>query len=175
MAGAIRPLLQFLEVQAEAEGAYDVVVTDGAGFTNTSSAATLRLDTDGDGMSDSWELSHGLNPRDASDAAADSDHDGASNFDEYLAGTDPQDPTSVLKVQIDVSGVVTIRFQGLANHSYGVLYRDSMEAAQWNSLTNIAAIAGAGVDPRPVEVVDPQAAGTPRRYYRLQTPALSGP
>ena len=173
--GAVRPALQLLDVQAGAEGAYDVVVTDGAGFSNTSSAATLLLDTDGDGMSDSWELSHGLDPRNASDAAADSDHDGASNFDEYLAGTDPQDSTSVLKVQINVAGVVTIRFQGLANRSYSVLYRDSMEAAQWNSLTNIAAITGAGEEPRLVEVVDPQAADTPQRYYRLQTPALAGP
>lgn len=173
--GAVRPSLQLLDVQAGAEAAYDVVVTDGAGFTNTSSAATLVLDTDGDGMSDSWELSHGLDPRNASDAAADYDHDGASNLDEYLAGTDPRDSTSVLKVQIDVSGVVTIRFRGLANHSYSVLYRNSMEPAQWNSLTNIAAITGAGEESRPVEVVDPQAAGTPQRFYRLQTPALPGP
>jgi len=50
-----------------------------------------------------------------------------------------------------------------------------MEPAQWNSLTNIAAITGAGEEPRPVEVADPQAAGTPQRFYRLQTPALPGP
>jgi hypothetical protein len=176
VAGAVGPTLQLLNVQAGGEGAYDVVVTDGAGFTNTSSAATLTLDTDGDGMPDSWELNHGLDPRNASDAAVDSDHDGASNLDEYLAGTDPQDPTSVLKVQINVSGVVTIHFQGLANHSYSVLYRNSMEPAAWNSLTNIAAIAGAGAEPRSLEVVDPQAAaGTSRRFYRLQTPALPGP
>jgi len=34
-----------------------------------------------------------------------------------------------LKVQIDVTGVVTIRFQGLANRSYSVLYRNGMEPA----------------------------------------------
>ena len=173
--GAGRPSLQLLDVQAGAEAAYDVVVTNGAGFTNTSSAATLMLDTDGDGMPDSWELSHKLDPRNASDAAADSDHDGASNLAEYLAGTDPQDPTSVLKVQIDVTGAVTIRFRGLANRSYSVLYRSSMEPAQWNSLTNIASITGAGEESRLIEVVDPQAAGTAQRYYRLQTPALPGP
>jgi pectate lyase len=47
------------------------------------------LDSDHDGMPDEWELKHGLNPRDASDARQDKDGDGYTNLEEYLNGTDP--------------------------------------------------------------------------------------
>ncbi|SDL30596.1 pectate lyase family protein [Siphonobacter aquaeclarae] len=41
-------------------------------------------DTDSDGMPDAWETKHGLNPKDASDAAKDRDKDGYTNIEEYL-------------------------------------------------------------------------------------------
>jgi hypothetical protein len=176
LTGAVRPSLQLLNVQPAVEGAYDVVVSDGAGFTNSSSVATLVLDTDGDGMSDTWELSHGLDPRNSSDAAADTDHDGASNLEEYLAGTDPLDSASVFKLEeIEATGSVTIRFWCFKNRSYSLLYRNAVDSGQWGSLTNIAAIPGAGAETRLIEVVDSQTSGVPQRYYRLQTPAVTGP
>ncbi len=52
-------------------------------------SATPPLDSDGDGMPDSWERRHGLNPRDASDGSADKDKDGYPNLEEYLNNTDP--------------------------------------------------------------------------------------
>jgi len=51
-------------------------------------------DSDGDGMPDSWEQLHGLDPQDPSDASADSDGDGYTNLQEYLAGTDPNNADS---------------------------------------------------------------------------------
>jgi hypothetical protein len=48
-------------------------------------------DTDGDGMSNAWETSHGLNPFDPTDADGDLDSDGVSNVGEFNAGTDPGD------------------------------------------------------------------------------------
>jgi pectate lyase len=42
------------------------------------------LDTDGDGMPDDWERSHGLNPNDPSDGNQDRDGDGYTNLEEYL-------------------------------------------------------------------------------------------
>jgi hypothetical protein len=42
------------------------------------------LDSDGDGMPDDWERSHGLNPHDPSDRNGDRNGDGFTNLEEYL-------------------------------------------------------------------------------------------
>ena len=45
--------------------------------------APAPLDSDGDGMPDVWERSHGLDPG-RNDSAGDRDHDGFTNIEEYL-------------------------------------------------------------------------------------------
>jgi hypothetical protein len=47
-------------------------------------------DSDCDGLPDAWELAHGLNPNDPSDAFGDPDGDGLNNREEYALGTDPR-------------------------------------------------------------------------------------
>jgi len=58
----------------------------------TSEAPPLESDTDGDGMSDGWEVGHGFDPLDSADAGQDTDGDGLSNLTEYLGGTNPVNP-----------------------------------------------------------------------------------
>jgi alpha-tubulin suppressor-like RCC1 family protein len=50
-----------------------------------------NFDTDGDSLSDDYELNHGLNPV-VNDAYLDADHDGLTNLQEYQLNTNPQNP-----------------------------------------------------------------------------------
>lgn len=55
----------------------------------------IDRDSDGDGLSDSWEIENGLDPNNPDDAFADFDNDGFSNIDEILKfKTDFKDPSS---------------------------------------------------------------------------------
>lgn len=59
------------------------------------------VDSDGDGLPDTWETAHGLDPESASGlhgAAGDFDGDGQSNLSEYLAGTTPNNAASRLAI-----------------------------------------------------------------------------
>lgn len=77
-----------------------------AALTNTDNYATVNAgqlknvfnftlpytaggDADGDGMSNAWEIQHGLDLLNAADAAGDLDGDGLSCVLEYLLGTNP--------------------------------------------------------------------------------------
>jgi len=50
------------------------------------------IDTDGDGLPDSWEAAHGLNPKNAADAVADLNGDGYTNIEDFINGLDPRAP-----------------------------------------------------------------------------------
>lgn len=47
---------------------------------------TPRVDSDGDGMPDDWEVANGLNPNDPSDANGDCNGDGYTNIEKYING-----------------------------------------------------------------------------------------
>jgi hypothetical protein len=49
----------------------------------------LMVDGDQDSLPDGWEVTHGLDLENGSDALEDTDQDGVLNFEEYLNGSDP--------------------------------------------------------------------------------------
>jgi hypothetical protein len=97
------------------------------------------IDTDGDGMADLWELAHGFDTEDPSDATGDPDGDLLSNAREFLAGTDPRDAadclrfTSVNFEQTPNYRVIALTFPAVANRSYS-LYLQVGENECWNSV-----------------------------------------
>jgi len=131
----------------------------------TSSNAVLILDSDADGLPDTWEFAHGLNATNAADAALDSDGDTQLNWQEYVAGTDPQDGGSYLKVdQITSSGPVSIQFAAVSNRTYTVQYADVLAGGPWRKLADVDARAT-----NRIETVTDPAPGA-GRYYRLVVP-----
>jgi len=50
----------------------------------------LKSDSDGDGMTDGWEVRYGFDPLNKLDASQDSDSDGLSNLSEFTYKTDPR-------------------------------------------------------------------------------------
>ncbi len=98
--------LHFLQVAVGAKaGILEIQVSDGSqtysvGVAVSGTTLVLDADSDGlensvdpdddnDGMPDTFEITHGLDPQDSSDAAKDKDSDGISNLDEFLRGTNP--------------------------------------------------------------------------------------
>jgi hypothetical protein len=63
-------------------------------FSFTTVPLTSRVDTDGDGMPDTWENGNGLDSDDPNDKNTDKDGDGLTNYEEFVRGTDPNDTDS---------------------------------------------------------------------------------
>jgi hypothetical protein len=122
-------------------------------------------DTDGDGMPDQWEMDHGLNWNDRSDAQADSDGDGYTNLEEFTANTDPENPTSYLEVSVapDQGRTVAITFQAQPKRGYVVLAADSLSSSLWQPLAAVPA----SLDARWVRVAVGSAG--PARFFRVGT------
>jgi hypothetical protein len=126
------------------------------------------LDSDADGLPDSWELlyfgsSTGANPE------TDSDGDGMTNWEEYQAGTHPRNAGSLLRIirssVIKTGTTASFQFNAVSNKTYTVQYRTSLSTGTWNlvgsfpsSTTNVTRT-----------VTDLNATGN-QRFYRVATP-----
>ena len=102
IAGATGDAVTLLNVSALNEGAYDVVLVNGAGSV-TSSPAILWIDANGNGMPDRWENATGSNP--SVDDAMTKASDGYALVEHYINWlADPHASTMAgASVDIDLS------------------------------------------------------------------------
>lgn len=126
-------------------GAAELVASDlGAG-----------LDTDNDGMPDSWETLYTFLLNNPADADLDADGDGQSNVEEYRAGTHPRDPTSVFRIlSIDVEpdrSRLDFTWSSVPGRNYTIWH--STNLSNWTQIdsatagTNQSVMAGAITNP----------------------------
>jgi len=134
-----------------------------------SDSIELLLDTDGDGLPDSWETPSGLDPNNPSDAGVDSDSDGISNLEEYYHDTDPLDASDNLPVARAGGDQQTpptrVYLDGSSSHDPN---GDSLEFA-WTLLDG----------PLSVEIVNPTSSqasfvGTKAGLYRFMLTCFDG-
>jgi hypothetical protein len=166
--------LTLAAVQPSNAGTYRIVVTNAAnvsGLILDPVTLTVLADSDHDGLPDEWEVAHGLNPNDPTDAVLDLDQDGQTNLEEYRGGTDPRDDASSFKVLRIIPGPdnhsVRMEFVAASNQTYSVQARGAVDASPWWSVAEVVALP----TNRLVSVTN-RIEGVFSRYYRLVTPRI---
>jgi uncharacterized repeat protein (TIGR03806 family) len=126
--------------------------------------ATANVDSDSDGMPDTYEESNGFDRFNAADAAQDADLDGFSNLHEYLAGTAPRNASSVLRV----TGVrrlgqdLELKFLAGTGRVYAIERATNLPAS-WQVLTNVASATKTSLT-----ITNLGGAKAPNSFYRLR-------
>jgi hypothetical protein len=83
-------LIDEVALWSRALTAPEIATLHDAGTPPALPTETSAVDTDGDTLEDWWEVLHGLDPTDATDALADADNDSVPAWLERAAGTHPQ-------------------------------------------------------------------------------------
>ncbi len=153
----------FYQLQADPAGTVRDVYTN----NNTAAfAVNLWIDSDNDGMPDSWETANGLNPMDPADALLDNDHDGLNNLVEYRAGTNPNDLNSYLVIE---SIAAAAGGGGWAQLTWGSVSNRLYSVERSSDLLNFTAIAERILATPPVNTyLDTTATNAPGAFYRIR-------
>lgn len=92
-------------------------------------------DRDKDGIADQYELDHGLDRQNGSDANLDQDSDGVSNLKEWILGTSASAPDNYSVVMDYATGnAAAVRFQSILSRNYRVMYSEDL--SNWLPASN---------------------------------------
>ncbi|HTG44729.1 MAG TPA: TIGR02597 family protein, partial [Verrucomicrobiae bacterium] len=126
-----------------------------------------NADTDHDGLPDTFETTHGLDPANSSDAVSDWDGDGVTALQEYWLGTDPKNSRSTLRIKgaDPVATGVNLQFEALNGNTYTIESNDNFPSGGWQTVSSSTTL----------NTFAEETAGTPaNRVYRVKATASSG-
>lgn len=155
----------YLDTAASAQGDY-------AGASGSLALAVLDSIADnfgsyaGDGLGDDWQVQYFGADNASAAPELDPDGDGQTNSFEFTAGLDPTDSSSLFTVQIAGSseGSPQVSFDPVvADRTYTVKYKDSLDAATWETLQNTAS--DNGTERTVTDTTDPLPAA---RFYIVE-------
>jgi hypothetical protein len=138
----------------------DVVASLTGGLSPGAPNLARPIDSDGDGLPDSWETANGTDPA-VADAGLDPDGDGRTNLEEYRSGTDPRNAASVLRLLVSDSTAPSFSFQRVPGRVYLVQSRDSLDQGVWMDRAEFPAISVTTT--ATWSDLDP----SPARFYRI--------
>jgi hypothetical protein len=134
-----------------------LAVLDGLRTTGAATLFGREPDNDADGMSNSFETTHGLNRDNPKDAALDNDGDGADNLAESIAGTDPTDPSAFLRIinLQDAAATFSVTWPSITGRSYEVFW--STDLTTWTNHSTHPGTGGVisvGLDKAAIDAAD---------------------
>ncbi len=100
-------------------------------------------DSDGDLMTDGFEIDYALDPTDPADQSGNADNDPRNNREEFIALTDPRDPTDFFRIAaISNNAPLTVYFESASNRVYALYGRSSLTSGHWVPITERAGRGG---------------------------------
>jgi outer membrane protein assembly factor BamB/chitodextrinase len=152
---------------------YKVAAYDAAGNNSAQSSAanatTLPAaggDSDGDGLPDSWEVTHFGSTSDArATPTSDPDGDGFTNLSEYTAGTSPVSAVSRLAVTDETFPSATsfkIDWQSVLGKTYEI--QSSTDMITWTMVTTVTATSTTS------SWTNTDLSSTTKKFYRVRIP-----
>jgi T5SS/PEP-CTERM-associated repeat protein len=132
-----------------------------------------NADDDGDGIPNSYEISHGLNALNPGNANQDTDGDGLTDFEEFLAGTDPTNNLSALRITsiVRTGNNVRITWATAGGRTNRVLVATPVPGGsftnEFSNLSSFIIIPGSG-DTSANYTDTGGATNVPSRYYRVR-------